>query len=182
MKIFQIGFNKCGTTSLHTCFMENGVASIHWDRGKLAQRMDRNHKKGRPLLEGYEDYLFYADMEYAPELYPHIRLYKQLDREYPASRFILNLRDKKAWLLSRCRTYDYVESFQKKYRIRASEVLEMWSEQWDSHFMDVRSYFAGRKDFLEFDVERDNADKLIRFLPELHLKDTWRKVVPKHAP
>jgi hypothetical protein len=42
MKIFQIGFNKCGTSTIHHYLRANGVRSVHWDDGRLAQRMFAN--------------------------------------------------------------------------------------------------------------------------------------------
>lgn len=41
MKIFQIGFNKCGAVSLHKFFLDNGLKSIHWDNGNLAKKSIR---------------------------------------------------------------------------------------------------------------------------------------------
>ena len=37
-KIFQIGFNRCGTGSLYNFFKENGFISIHWDSGEIAKK------------------------------------------------------------------------------------------------------------------------------------------------
>ena len=46
-KIFQIGFNKCGTKTLHHYFSRNGIRSVHWDEGRLAQRMFANLASGK---------------------------------------------------------------------------------------------------------------------------------------
>ena len=44
IKIFQIGFNKCATVSLHKFFESNGLKSIHWDKGRLAKTIYKNSK------------------------------------------------------------------------------------------------------------------------------------------
>ena len=41
-KIFQIGFNKCGTRSITQLFHDSNVRSIHWDEGRLAIKMKHN--------------------------------------------------------------------------------------------------------------------------------------------
>jgi len=38
-KIFQIGFNKCGTTSIHQFLLNNGIRSVHWEGGKIADEI-----------------------------------------------------------------------------------------------------------------------------------------------
>jgi hypothetical protein len=63
-KIFQIGFNKCGTKTLHHYFSRNGVRSVHWDYGRLAQRLFANLASGSKLLAGYEQFDVFTDMEY----------------------------------------------------------------------------------------------------------------------
>jgi hypothetical protein len=37
-KIFQIVFNRCGTSSLYHFFKNNGLVSIHWNKGNLAKK------------------------------------------------------------------------------------------------------------------------------------------------
>ena len=34
-KYFQIGFKRCGTTSLAAFFNRSGIPCAHWDRGRL---------------------------------------------------------------------------------------------------------------------------------------------------
>jgi carbonic anhydrase len=62
-KIFQIGFNKCGTVSLYHFFEDNGLKPIHWDMGMLATTIKYNHNNNLPLLKGYEKYDVFTDME-----------------------------------------------------------------------------------------------------------------------
>lgn len=104
-KFFQIGFNKCGTTSIHHFFHANGVPSIHLDRGRLAIAMDANLNHNRHILTGYEKYCAYTDMEF---LSPHIHIegfkyYKEILQQVPEARFILNVRNVDRWVESRLR-------------------------------------------------------------------------------
>jgi hypothetical protein len=170
MKIFQIGFNRCGTRSLAALFRESGVRSVHWDYGRLARRIQWNHQHGRALLQGYENYAFYADMEDAPNLYAHIEYYKILDQQYPNSRFILNVRNKNRWLLSRLRHGDYCERHMLASGLSLSQVMDLWATQWDQHVKDVIKYFRNRETLLVFNIERDDVALLVSFLPEFNLR------------
>ena len=105
MKIFQISFNRCGTTSLHRFLVANGMRSIHHDNGRLALQMDANLRQGRHILTGYEQYDAFSDMEF---LLPpvHIEAYKfhqQILEQVPDAWFILNMRDVDRWVASRLR-------------------------------------------------------------------------------
>ena len=66
-KIIQIGFNKCGTQSLHAFYEMHGFKSIDWDSGNLAARIKSNYLTGARILEGYEQYDFISDMEVTTE-------------------------------------------------------------------------------------------------------------------
>ena len=81
-KIFAIGFNKTGTTSLHRIFEDLGYRSLHDDRWR--QLSD-------PLLFRFYD----AFSDGIPE---DIRAW---DATFPEARFILQVRDLDAWLDSR---------------------------------------------------------------------------------
>ena len=54
-KYFQIGFRKCGTTTLWDFFNRNGIPAVHWDEGDLARRMRDNLEAGRRVLDGYDE-------------------------------------------------------------------------------------------------------------------------------
>lgn len=112
-KIFQIGFNKCGTVSLNNLFTfcTPMLRNIHWDHGKLAKKIYENKKAGKNLLDGeYENYHFYSDMESCfinsktkkPMWYfSYLEDFKTLDKQYPGSKFILNTRNLNNWIISR---------------------------------------------------------------------------------
>ena len=83
-KIFVIGFNKTGTQTLYAYFNNNSIPSIHCDYGKLAKKIKDNYDGGLKILSGYENYIFFADMEdYINLNYAHITYFKQFDKDYP---------------------------------------------------------------------------------------------------
>jgi hypothetical protein len=170
-RIFQIGFHKCGTTTLFKLFQKNGIPSVHYDSGFLADSIHNNHKKNKPLLDfNYRKKVFFSDMEniynkdcilYIPQKY-----FKDLDREYPNSKFILNIRDKDNWIKSRCKHDNgfYLKSISVILNKSESEVVEMWKSEWDTHNLNVINYFKDRpNDLLIFNIEKDRPQKIYKF-------------------
>ena len=88
-RYFQIGFRKCGTTSIAAFFNRNGIPCIHHDRGHLGCRMQQNLRQGAPLLAGYdEQYRAFANMEYyfADGYFEGYKLYRELMESYEDSK------------------------------------------------------------------------------------------------
>lgn len=185
-KIFVIGFNKSGTSSIAKFFAQCNIPTIHHDSGKIAETMRSNMRTGEKLLTGYPDYTVYADIEnviHATEQdkepffgYEHFdKLYKQ----YPESKFILNYRDINDWLLSRCRhglneaffsgqRKSYLNQFVKYYDTDVYSIIQMWQEHYHTHIKNVRTFFSkpGRESrLLELDMDVSN-DKLTNHLHE----------------
>lgn len=195
-KIFQIGFNKCGTLSLYRLFSEHTkpkIKSVHWDYGRLALSMHNNLKKGRPLLSDYKDFQFFSDMEalvYEDGKCAYHYLFKNfdiIDTQYPNSKFILNTRPINQWIRSRLNHINgyriadnkvqkigsggqsYLESCMEFYQTKdVSQILLTWTEEWQSHHTRVIEYFKNRHDdLLLFDIEHDGIQKLKDFLPDI---------------
>lgn len=173
-KIFQIGFNKCGTTSLHNFFLNNRLKSIHWDNGRLAKKMKLNFDSGLPILTGYEKYDCFTDMEsQSDNIFIYLTHYKELDRQYPGSKFILNIRNREDWVESRLNHRNYLEVCKKIYKTDKDGVISIWINDWEKHLSDVTDYFKNRPDdLLIFDIESE-SDKLIDFMSKfLNLSTT----------
>jgi hypothetical protein len=84
-RIFQIGFNRCGTTSLHGFFMKNGISSVHWDRGRIGVAFWRRMMAGEDPFQDYSGVTAFNDMMYLGERIV-VEPYKHLDyilRFYP---------------------------------------------------------------------------------------------------
>lgn len=187
-KIFVVGFNKCGTTSLHKMFRRAGIASSHYRHNGadgssqvIAETMASNARAGQPLLTGIEDATAYSDMDMCSKhsYLSGIGQFRQLDRQYPGSRFILNTRDPENWLNSRCRHFNggYLRRAMAQAGSRdMHEMRAIWRLDWHAHHAALQVHFAAPHDqFLIFDIERDDPKKLCAFLPEYGLKPgQWR--------
>jgi len=102
--IFQIGFNKCGTTSMHALFWKSGYNSFHWDNGNLAKTIQENIDS-QDIVKGYPKNSFFNDMELSlanEDIFCQYYFQKFFET-YPNSKFVLNIRDKDKWLKSRIR-------------------------------------------------------------------------------
>jgi glycogen synthase len=190
-KIFQVGFNKCGTQTLHDFFWANKIRSIHYGCGKLAVSIDDNYMHNRPLISAeYQSYCGFFDMEniYADEpIYIAQKMFKELDNQYPGSKFILPVRDKAAWLNSRSKHIDianqrtYVEVLCQQYNITKDELIDKWSQEWDKHHAEVLEHFKDRpQDLLIFHVGQDSPEKICEFFKDyFHLNPELYKHLNK---
>ena len=178
-KIFQIGFNRCGTLCLYNFFKNNNIPSIHWDNGKLSLTMKRNNELKKPLLNGFEKCIFFSDMEHFDAdmgvFYSHVHFFKLLDRQNPNSKFILNTRNVDNWIKSRLNhkfngiTGFYAHFIMSRLNLSLEQLLDKWRLEWDNHHKDVIEYFRGREeDFLIFNIENDDPQKIIDFLKEFY--------------
>ena len=158
-KIFGIGFHKTGTTSLARAlyilgYNVTGYFGVHdpdirknvYDQAyRLAQRYDAVQDTPWPVL------------------------YKELDRWFPGSKFILTVRAPEAWMRS-------VKKHFKRHRIAAHEWIygvstavgneSTYIQRFQEHSREVLEYFQDRPDdLLVMDIaEGDGWEKLCPFL------------------
>lgn len=186
IKIFQIGFNKCGTSSIHHLFSKyttNRIKSIHWDNGFLAKSMyDRMLAKESSLLsDWYQQYSVFTDMEsiFIERQKLHIvhmyEYFKILDQQYPGSKFILNTRHIDNWIQSRLKhkinsiiINNQIVPISKKILYwqlytkltktpNKDDIVELWKNQWNHHHNNVIQYFIDRpKDLLIYNIDIEN--------------------------
>jgi len=171
MKTFQIGFNRCGTLSLHKFFEKNGLKSIHWDNGKLAKTILVNYKNNRQLLTGYEQFDCFTDMEAVgatKSIYISEILLAELDQQYPESVFILNVRPVDRLIGSRLRHNNgiYATKIKSIHNFDDNKLMDYWRARFYEHCTYVCQYFSGKANLLHFDIENDRIDKLINFYLE----------------
>lgn len=166
-KIFQIGFNKCGTTSIHELFIQSGLNSVHWGGGNVAKTIQYNIDNNIMPLTGVDEYDCYTDIEDLPtNSFPLIDHYKLLDEKYPDSLFILNTRPVDKWITSRLKHQNgkYTEQYKSVLNITSDEeLISKWTSDWDKHHEDVLTYFENNNRFIMFDIENE-GDELITFL------------------
>lgn len=87
-KIFCIGRNKTGTTSLQAAFQELGYIVGHQRSAEIL--CDQHYYRGEfgPIIDYCKTAQVFQDVPFSlPETYKH------LDRAYPGSQFILSVRD-----------------------------------------------------------------------------------------
>ena len=186
MKVFQIGFNKCGTRSLHHLFESAGYKCAHWEKGAIARDIGKSMTEGAEPLLAWPDVVLFSDMELLlPRKFGHFEGAKQfayLHKCFPDAKFILNKRDVEDWLFSRLdhNRGTYARNYRKHYELTSTrELFDHWRRDWEDHFSAVRSYFAPFPGTLfEFDIKNDPIDKLKEFFaPHLDLsKDEWAKI------
>lgn len=174
-KIFVIGFNRCGTYSLHLFFEWNDIASLHFrpDDGEttpiLPHVMSINHSLGRPLFQGLEHFDVFSDMGVIGRnfIFEGIRYFREIDVQYPGSYFILNTRPVDHWIASRLmhrrgRDADFT---MKTLGIERKSLVYLWEQQFADHVGNVREYFSNRpKQLLEFDIESGDPAAIADFL------------------
>jgi hypothetical protein len=89
-KVFGVGLNKTGTTSLEAALNLLGIRTVHYPFKRATYD---ELTSGSYRLSIMETFQAAVDTSVAP-------FYPQLDREYPGSRFILTQRDPESWLRS----------------------------------------------------------------------------------
>jgi len=179
-KIFQIGFNRCGTSSIHKLFdkyTDPKISSIHWDSNNLANTILKNIQQKQKALTNYEQYTVFCDMESnyssggVPVYVPiFITYYKLLDKQYPNSRFILNIRDINNWIKSRINYLNkrYSQHQKKYYHVESDDqLIEIWKNQWHDHCDSVIKYFAGTDKLIVYNIESDPLDKITNFFSDI---------------
>ncbi len=183
VKVFQIGFSKCATTTIAEFFIDNGVATIHHDFGHLAASIYNNAQAKQPLISPqYANYYVFTDMERMyedPPINIPLTYFKELDKQYPGSKFILNTRDKQAWLKSRANHHvgsqkgpTLIELNAKILNLSPNEVLSIWSQEWDEHHIAVIEYFKDRpNDLLVFNIDIDTPELISEFLKDYFILD-----------
>ncbi len=165
-KIFCIGFNKTGSTSLHFFFERSGIRNLHADTWPAYSH-----------VKYYKFYFMRAQSFNDGEQADFIRL----DRWFPDALFILNDRDERAWLRSRVkhvlrrglppdlgaflRTGE-THRFDRDFMADPERAIERWIADRRIYHSQVEAYFAGSPRFLWMSVTDDAgwAPKLAGFL------------------
>lgn len=162
MKIFCIGLNKTGTSSLHAALDSLGFRSLHGGRPELTRTVERALEEGRPLVEDFPLHDAFSDIWVLSENFD------VLDEQYPGSRFILTTRDLDDWLDARRRHVERNRANRERGLYHGTFLtvdLDSWRELHRAHHARVLDYFAGRADFLAMRVvDGDGYEKLCPFL------------------
>ncbi len=165
-KIFCLGFNKTGTTSLHQFFQLCRLRSKHghdWTRVS-------NTRVGRAYIHLIAD--CYCDGEQAE--------FRRIQKWFPRSVFVMNDRSERAWLRSRVkhvlRAGDIDSDTALKLRgywgmsedyfTNPEEAVDRWILERRFYYRRVYKWFDGASNFLELRVTEDPdwKSKLASFL------------------
>ena len=169
-KVFGLGLSKTGTSSLTDALNLLDIPAAHYPHD---ERTLRELRAGQYRLSLLEEFQAATDIPIAP-------FYMQLDQAFPASKFILTVREKEAWLRS-CEVHwrlltQWWENFPdfKRFHEFASMctygVVEFsrsrFSSVYDTHVANVRAYFKDRpNDLLVMDIcAGEGWEKLCPFL------------------
>ncbi len=179
-RIFQVGFNKCGTRSISAFLDNNGIPTVHFKRGNLARALANNLKYGYAPLNGIDRWVGYTDMQMVSgsRVIEGCRYFRQLAAYYPNSYFILNTRDKDRWIASRRNHGNgfYAERYRKGMNFESvDQVIDHWSEEWDRHHQEVPEFFKDQPDkLLIYNIETDSPDQMSKFLaPDFETDPTF---------
>lgn len=146
-KIFGIGLNKTGTSTLGAVCSQLGLRSKSWDRELFASVTVQNDLD--TLWHVIEDYDAFDD-------FPYPLFYREIDRRFPGSKFVLTRRTSaNAWLASL-----KAHSMRARHSSITNETVygarfphgreQAFINYYNTHLNAVRDYFAGRNtDFFE---------------------------------
>ena len=160
-RIFGVGMQKTATTSLDCALKLLGFDSAHWLDGKWAVAILREMRaKGRS--ETLEKHYALCDL-------PIAILFKELDRAYPGSKFILTVRDEVDWLVSARNHWSYEHNTHRPDwdMYPAANLIHratygqkhfdaaVFLARYRQHNAEVREYFRNRPDdLLEMDMTK----------------------------
>ena len=153
MKVFCIGFNKTGTTSLHEYFERAGLNSKH---DASYQKHTRTMPRGE-LVAYLDAHDAFTDGERAD--------YVRLLELYPAAKFILNTRELKKWLESRVKHVFrqggaalaapadeanpqpgfWAGGMAREYLSEPEQAISDWIDRRDFYHRSVMQYFAATR-------------------------------------
>ena len=149
-KVFCIGFHKTGTSSLAKALETLGY--------NLCRRIKNIESKmeGESVLECLSNNSPDAILKAAKNFNafadnPWVLLFKEVDKEFPGSKFILSIRSEEEWLKS---VLSYFQSYETEIRKliygKASPLgnEQIYLERYRRHNQEVREYFKHRPDDL----------------------------------
>jgi len=158
-KIFGIGFHKTGTKSLAQAlrllgYRVTGPNGVH--DPDISQNVRAMVEKLVPHYDAFQDN-------------PWPILYRELDVQYPGSKFILTTRSSSSWIKSQVEHFGVDETPMRRWIYGVGSPKgneEIYIRRFEQHNHEVMEYFKGRSgDLLVLDFATgDGWDKLCGFL------------------
>ena len=163
MKVFGIGLNKTGTTTLSACLRELGFRHTSCDLA-LTRAADRGDLS--PIFEHADQYESFED-------WPWPLVYKQLDQRYDDAKFILTRRPNASVWFSSLKRHALRTGPTEYRQIAYGHSMPLGKREehvavYRRHNQDVRDYFSERRDdLLEICWEEgDGWEELCAFLDQ----------------
>jgi hypothetical protein len=170
-RIFQIGFNKCGTNSIYRFLQRSGIFATRYNRGQLATTIRDNISAGlKPLAGQFDGFSAFTDINHLTrdEVVEGGQYFRTFHAYYPTSYFVLNTRDKEGWLRDRQKQGGgtYARRYASALDLHdESDVVQRWSQDWDRHHQAVIDYFADKPGrLLVHDINSGNPQAMVDFL------------------
>jgi hypothetical protein len=165
-RIFGIGLNKTGTTSLYKAVQLLGFRALH-DGRRINSNLEKAIRLDKSLFRYSRPRVLFAHAFF--DLPPIIHNFDVVHRQFPDASFILSTRDFDAWLDSREK---HVRRNQERAAVGTytGSFLDVdregWTEEWHRHHERVARYFSGREErLLTIDVTAGEGwDRLAPFL------------------
>jgi hypothetical protein len=171
--IIGVGFQKTGTSTLRDALKILGYRVKDTTGRATLPILRGDWKKIKKILDGYD----------AVEDTPWYYIYKELDKLYPNSKFILTYREPESWYKSVSRHIGELRSPKHEWLYGRGKGLPKDDKNntlkiYNNHIKEVRNYFKKRSnDFLEVDfIKGDKWERICEFLG----KDVPREDFP-HA-
>ncbi|MEP3709437.1 sulfotransferase, partial [Tateyamaria sp.] len=163
-KIFCLGFQKTGTTSMAVFFETMGLRVAGYNNFR---DMEKGEISDAAVLKHAIEIMKYHD---CAQDTPWFLLYKELDQAFPGSKFIHVVRDTDSWIKS---ATNHFKHYPKNFHtwIYGSAYPcgneQSWIETYERHNRDVRVYFADRKNdylFLKLEEVVERSEDIGRFI------------------
>jgi hypothetical protein len=149
-KVFCIGYNKTGTTSVGKAFSILGYKNLSFNKEVTSNYNNKNILKVLKYASKYDSFDDFPWMS--------TKMIPILDKVFPGSKFIHLYRDEEPWKKSWCNWHSFLG---KSYDI------ELALKNYRMHNDFVYNYFKGREniDFISLQVNNPNAfKKIAKFL------------------
>ena len=157
--IFNIGFNKSGTTSLYSALNYLRLPTLHYwyNNEPIEKVIKKNIKFKRNLFHSLDDrYVGFSDFN-------GVQYYKDLFYQYPNSKFIFTTRDIDDWIKSLINHRLNMNEI-KPYQIEKQ--VDKLSKKYINKTAEIRNFFESNKSqFLEMRIcDGDGWETLCSFL------------------
>jgi hypothetical protein len=158
-KVAGIGFHKTGTTSLGDALEVLGFRVLGNVGNRDARIASNATRKYLPMLRHYD----------AVQDNPWPVLFREIDRAYPGTRFVLTVRDEAAWIRSCVNHFGRTDTAMREWIYGVGHPTgyeQLYLDRHRRHVDEVRGYFRDRPgDLLEMNIcAGDGWERLCPFL------------------